>query len=380
MARRSFPLFAAGLLAAGLLVAGCFGGPPPPPRPTQACGQTFTSPSQYQTSFENLGHTDTGWVTADGFVPTSLPGRTLWWMSDTMTGTANPDNSVPNPRNVHNTVVEQGGGCLTPRFGSPEFIPAPSGHWYWPGSTIVEGNTLLVVAYLVGPGSDPPPFNFSIVRTTVIRYSLPNLSLQDVTNLPVQNALPEPYKGGQIYWGIRSVDVDGTVYLYGTTRRSNLGPADVWVARAPFAQVTNPDSWEFFTGLPDLLAWNSNFILAQPMSFPAAPDDAKAPTGQFSVARYGSKYLASAVNDVLDTRVRAWIADSPQGPWQYVGVVATADLKNNHQLVYDARVADLPGSGWTAVYNVNDHDHQQQDFTLYRGQFAKPTGLPALSP
>jgi hypothetical protein len=38
---------------------------------------------------------------------------------------------------------------------------------------------------------------------------------------------------------------NGTVYLYGTTRRSNLGPADVWVAKAPFARVTNASAWQY---------------------------------------------------------------------------------------------------------------------------------------
>src|SRR5262245_56493720 len=102
------------LVVVGLLVAaGCFPSPPPPP-PTQVCGQSFGSASQDQTSFYNLGHIGTGWITADGFGPASLPdGRVLWWMSDTMTGTANPDNSVTNVGNVHNSAVEQGGGCLT---------------------------------------------------------------------------------------------------------------------------------------------------------------------------------------------------------------------------------------------------------------------------
>jgi hypothetical protein len=120
MARHSITLLVAGLLAA----AGCVGTKPtPPPRParaTQICGQAFTSPDWYRIAYSNLARANAGWVTVDGFVPVDLQdGCTAWWMSDRMTGTANPDNSVSNIGNVHNSVVLQGGGCLTGNSGTP---------------------------------------------------------------------------------------------------------------------------------------------------------------------------------------------------------------------------------------------------------------------
>ena len=67
----------------------------------------------------------------------------------------------------------------------------------------------------------------------------------------MQNAPQVIYNGGQIPSGIRSGrGADGNVYLYGTTKRSNLGPADAWVARAPFAQVTNPSAWDTLRTFP----------------------------------------------------------------------------------------------------------------------------------
>jgi hypothetical protein len=107
-----------------LAAAGCVGTkPPPPPRParaTQICGQAFTNPDWYRIAYYNLAHANAGWVTAAGFVPVDLQDRrTAWWLSDTMTGTANPDNSVSNIGNVHNSVVLQGGSCLTGNSGTP---------------------------------------------------------------------------------------------------------------------------------------------------------------------------------------------------------------------------------------------------------------------
>jgi len=373
------------ILAAVLcfVAAGCIAGPPPPPPPpefaTEVCGASYASPSAYQNSFHLLTHGNTGWIHADGYVPALLPdGRTAWWMSDTGVGTVNADNSANPEGSVHNSLVLQEPTCLRPVLGGQahqwtDLMPAAGGRWYWPGSAVVENNTLLVFAYLMGPGNDPPPFNFTVLGTAVVRYSLPGLARQSMTNLPVQHAPSLVYNGGLIPWGIRSVRAaDGSVYIYGTTKRSNLGPADVWVARAPFAQVTNQSAWQYFTGLPAPLDWSSDSSLAQPMSFSGSPStDAAAPLGQLSVTQYGTKYLAAASSDVLDTRIRAWIGDGPQGPWSYLGVVATAATQQG-QIAYDARVANLTGAGWTAVYSVNGDPHNVEDVRLYRGQFAAP--------
>jgi hypothetical protein len=381
VARRSLILLVIGLVAA----AGCFGGdpaPPPPPRPAQLCGLSFGRAEDYQSAYFGLGHANTGWITADGFAPVSLPdGSTAWWMSDTMTGTANPDNSVSNVGNVHNSVVTQGGGCLTPRFSIPAVIPETGGAWYWPGSSIVQGNTMLVFAYKVAPASGPAGFNWQILGTAVARFSVPSLQLvSGPTDMPTNTS---PFPGGAIPWGIRSMlnPADGKVYLYGTTRRSGIGPSDIWAARAPFDQVTNQSQWEFSTGLPEPApglpapdpAWTSQFALAQPMTFTGNDS----PLAQFSVVPYGNRYLAGAARaDAFktngETSMRAWIADSPQGPWQTLGDVTTFHEKTPDQIAYDARIVKLPGAGWTVVYSVNDPIRQQQNFTLYGGQFVAP--------
>src|SRR5262249_15109345 len=215
-----------------------------------------------------LGHTGTGWVTADGFVPTALPdGRTAWWMSDTMTGSANPDNSVSNVGNVHNTIVQQSGGCLTPTFGNPEMVPNGGSAWYWPGSAVVQGNTMAVFAYKLVPAAGQPGFDWQVVGTAVARFALPSLQLiSGPVDMPSNTG---PNGGGPIPWGIRSFlnPTDGMVYLYGTTKFPS-GPfvgADAWLARAPF---NNPTQLEYFTNPPPTSpAWSTNFNSAQPMSF-----------------------------------------------------------------------------------------------------------------
>lgn len=391
MTHRTLMLLAAGLLAA----AGCFGGPPPPPppvQPTQICGQAFGTANQYQTAFFNLGHAGTGWVTADGFVPVALPdGTTAWWMSDTMTGAPNGTNGVPSPGNRHNTLVQQGGSCLTPRFGSPDVINGTGGQFYWPGSAVIQDNTMLVFAHKVVPASGPPGFDWRVVGQSMARFSLPSLQLLgSPVDLPQDNA---PDGGQAVPWGIRSHfnAADGMVYLYGTTSVT-AGPfiaAEAWLARAPFSQPTN---LEYFTNplLPTDPAWSTDFADAQPMTFTrnALPDGA--PLAQLSVVPYGNRYLAGAFeadtwgDEQGRSFVRAWVSDTPYGPWQMVvdvtgapQTIATFQRRTADQIAYGAMIAQLPGAGWTVVYSSNDPIRQWNDFTLYRGEFATPTGLPS---
>jgi hypothetical protein len=402
MARRSLLLLVAGLLVA----AGCIGGsgipPPPPQRPTQLCGLSFNSAGDYHSAFESLGHADTGWITADGFVPAKLPdGRVVWWMSDTMTGTVGGGNSVPSPVNVHDSTVEQGGGCLTPHLAT---IPYGS-TWYWPGSTVVVGNTLEVFSYkVVSNPNKAYPYDWDITGTSVTRFSLPSLQrTAGPTDVHVDHAPQNPYKGGIVPWGIRSFynAADGNVYLYGTTKRTGdpFPAADAWVARAPFGQEEN--ALEYFTNpnpldvpplscvvVPPLPTWSGNFDCAKPMTFTSnTPMAGMSPVAQLSVAPSNGSFRGTAFSGdgfTGSTPVWAWTATDPQGPWARVEnvngtpkTIATFAPRTPQQFAYDARIADLPaGTGLTVVYGVNDPFNQNQDFTLYRGEFAHPNGLP----
>jgi hypothetical protein len=81
--------------------------------------------------------------------------------------------------------------------------------------------------------------------------------------------------------------------------------------------------------------------------------------------------------------VRGWTSNAPEGPWEMVLTgngqpqnVATFQRRTADQLAYGARIAPLPGAGWTVVYSVDDPIRQWDDFTLYRGGFKAPIGFP----
>jgi hypothetical protein len=52
------------------------------------------------------------------------------------------------------------------------------------------------------------------------------------------------------------------------------------------------------------------------------------------------------INDAafLTVTLGAWIAENPDGPWQYLGVAATETVQQG-QIGYDAKVVDLTGAG-----------------------------------
>jgi hypothetical protein len=314
-------------------------------------------------------------------------------MSDTMTGTVGGGTSVPNPVNVHDSTVEQGDGCLTPHLAK---IPYGS-TWYWPGSTVVVGNTMEVFSYKVVPASGQPGFEWRVVGTSVTRFTLPGLQLVSGPDDMPTNTIST---GEAIPWGIRSFlnPADNMVYLYGTTKHpipnTLYTDGEAWVARAPAGQETDQSKWEFFTdstvALPDcptlpppLPPWSTKFACAKPMKFTKSDGSAVgSPLAQLSAVPYGNRrYLAGAfVWDTVAPEIGAWTSDSPSGPWVQQSSNAAMFHPRDRQIAYDARIAKLPGPGWTVVYSENDPYNQNGDFTLYRGEFATPNGLPPESP
>jgi hypothetical protein len=235
---------------------------------------------------------------------------------------------------------------------------------------------------VLSDSSQPYPYDWRVVGTSVTSFSLPSLQLiVGPTALPVLKNLT----GELIPWGIRSFfnASDNKVYLYGTSIHptSFVPQPDAWLARAPADQVTNQSQWEFFTDAPSGDPWSSNFADAKPMEF---TNNGGPPLAQLSVVPYGNRYLAGAFGwDTLSSDINAWVSDTPWGPWARINnadgtahAVATFQKRTNDQFAYDAHIVNLPGAGWTVVYGANDPNGQRLDFTLYRGQFASPNGLP----
>ena len=183
---------------------------------------------------------------------------------------------------------------------------------------------------LVEPADGPPGFGFRVVGTSIATYQLPGLTLTAVTPLP----FAEP---AGVSWGSGAVRVGDTVYVYGAAA------GNAYVARVPFERVTT-GSWTFWTGT----TWGMRDALG-PMTFPDGT-----PARPVFVTASGAGFVAVGFPEALpDPTIAGWTASRPQGPWRARGVLATATLQPG-QFPYDARATELPGVGWTIVYNVND--------------------------
>jgi hypothetical protein len=300
-----------------------------------------------------------GWSTADGYVPVTLPdGRTAWLMSDTLLAPP-ATKTATGGTFVHNSIVVQRGHCFTPVMGGTveqrdDLVPELDDRACWQSAGVAQATTLLVFCTDVVQADGPPGFGFRVVGTTIATFTLPGLSFTSRVPLPFSEA-------GGVQWGTGTVQRGGWVYVYGVAAGAQF------VARVRSDRVT-AGPWKFWTGT----AWGPREAL-RPMTF--ASDTSVMPV---IVTPRGAGFVAVGFARPLpDPVMVGWTATAPQGPWRPLGTVATATLRPG-QYAYDARAVDLGPARWAIVYNVNDPVAAATDPSAYGGRFvAAPRAIRA---
>ena len=381
MARRLQVGSIAALLAAAVL-AGCL--PVAPPPATQYCASsTPTSAAGYQSAFDSLRQTYTGWVTADGAVPVNLPdGRVVWMFGDTYTGRANADGTVPSSDGfIHNSFVVQSGPCFAPlmdgsRTTPSSTVPDPSpGQWYWPTAGVVDGGVLRVFLYHVEQAAGGAPgLNFNVVDMRLASFALPSLTLLSVQTLPFPADPTHPYGAT-----VLSVPSTGYVYAYGATQGGGNG-GNSYVARTPAGDVAS-GPWQFFTGT----SWVTDPTQAAPMAWPGAPahplfGSGAGPDAQLWVVPFDGGYLGTAEPvDAFSSTIAAFTSSSPAGPWTYFGSIASTPT---NIASYDAATRlNLPGTTAPVVeFSTNNTAFSGAAPTIsgYGPHFVAPSALPGV--
>ena len=299
---------------------------------------TPSNAAGYQAAFDGLRTANTaGWIANDGGIPVTLAdGRTIWLFGDTLTGSPPTIGDFAN-----NGFVVQEGPCFRP-VTEPIPDPAPD-QFVWPTGAVQEGNTLLVVGFHMRRGG-VPPFDFELVNIAVALFSLPALTLQSVTDLP----LPISPSYGE------NLLVEGQhVYVYGQTREpvpNNFPTPRHYVARAPLGGVLDASAWRFWQNVPaGQDPWSSNVAQdADPMLFDNS--ETGGPLAGFSVGFNGS-YVGSAFPiDVFETdSIRTWSGAGPGGPWTRRPVPAVTGVNTWYgQLAFPTRFA----YGGRIIFNV----------------------------
>ncbi len=324
------------------------------PTATQYCTPSPpASAPEYQAAFDALRTTDTGWVSADGAVPISLPdGRTVWIFGDTYVGAPDSSGRIgADDALVRNSFVIQQGGCFTPRFGGTPaaptaLIPSPApNEWYWPASGVVDGNVLRIFLWHMRYDAGPvPSLDFQTLDVRVATFSLPDLSLVAVQPLPFPTSADRPY-------GATAFSApDGNVYLFGMSGRN------VYAARAPLGQLLQNGSWTFASGDPSDPSWSPDPEQAIPMQWQNLPSllpllgPGSGPAAQPWVSSYGSEYLATAkLADGLSDDVSVFTGPTPAGPWTYLCPIASTAAPG---LAADNAMLHAPTTNPMVIYST----------------------------
>ena len=304
-----------------------------------------------------------------------------WFLGDTLVGKQqSPGVLAPGYGFVHNAVQVQSSACLESKLAGTsaartDWFPMPNRtDFYWPAGVFADSSNLNLILLLVRPveregegfdfyvaGIRVAPLGADLRAKAIVRPApLPDTSSAAQFNIPYGN------------WAAQ----DGTyVYLYGSARSSGFVISNYVVRAAPNNVVSGP--WEYWTGT----GWSADSTSAAAMAF----EDGSAPMSQLRVTRYGNGWIGIAKRiDGYTEDVTAWYSSSPAGPWQRVptpagdGRIATTPIPEPEDLAYGAALVDLPGAGWTVMWNVNALPISEVEANIrrYGPKFVAPSNLP----
>lgn len=314
---------------------------------------------------------DDGWTGGDGTNSVLLPdGRTVWLFADTFLGAVNPDLTRPTTAPlIHNSLVVQDGATLTTLHGGSRKAPralfplADGAAWYWPADATVEGQSLrLVLLRFLRHG--PEGWAWRWVGTDLASLRLPDLALQSVVPLPVDNG---------VRYGSAILEAPDHTYVYGV---EDLGAAKFChLARAQPDRLLGP--WEFFDGR----GWSPS-----PAATTRLLADSIGP--EFSVLAVAGGYALITIDTSPPLsqwrEIVAYVASHPAGPWTVRTLLYVApEADHEHRFVYNAHAHPQFGGDPSLLvsYNVNSFRLEDiyADANLFRARFVR-VALPHLPP
>ncbi|MFI6604214.1 phospholipase A2 [Nonomuraea sp. NPDC050536] len=349
-------LMATVLLMAGLLIT---------PAAASAQQAAPATAADVTAMWANYGDNGSGhWTGGDASVSVPLPdGRIAWLYADTFLGTVNDDYSrSPDTPFINNSLVVQDGTTLGPTLhggtaANPTALVTPSsaGDFYWVADGTVEDNKLKVLYGKYTTTGQGPPLGFALAGTALATFSLPDLKLTSVRDLPTS---------GKIGWGSALMEDGAQTYIYGSEYAD--GVKFVHVARAAQGALDGP--WEYWTGSD----WSSQESASKPLMSGGGE--------AMSVGKVGNQYVAVTQenNEVFSSWIVAYVAASPTGPFTgpiYLHEAIEPELSGWKQFVYAARVhPELSAPGKLLLsYDVNvwDKNDDFQDARVYRPRFVE---------
>jgi hypothetical protein len=299
-------------------------------------------------------------------------GRNFFAFGDTSYYGLNSNGSAgPLQGFGNNSAWVQSGNCFTllDRAGPGRrswVLPLQQDHsFYWPGASVVVGPRLYVFMQRMIPHST---FGTSL-GAAVAAFDLPSLKLARITPIPWMAT--RVFGNGAVYDG-------GYIYAYAPQKRTCAFcfSADMYVARVPESQITDPSAWRFRSGSH----WVNDRSAAAPVLSAAVSNT--------DVRHYGNGFLLITKSvSIIGPPVEAWWAPNPEGPWRDLGTVYSipdppparvrgftyhAAYTYNPVVLATTRLAD---GGLLGAYDVNTFDpaDAQRDGRLFGPRFFSVT-------
>ncbi|MGA4838658.1 hypothetical protein [Streptomyces sp. G45] len=298
---------------------------------------------------------DDDWSGGDGTHSVRLPdGRLLWLFSDTFLGRVNPPPNqegqphkwrAPNAPMVRNSgVVTSRSGALERTLPTPLFADPAPGQWRWPVAATVEprgpGDDEQVVRVLLWTrATGPKPWIFGVpAATEVATLSLPDLTVEGITQISDQRGVPDPER--RVLFGTTLVDDGDVTYVFGgnDAQTASRPSSHAYVARVPRGELADPTAWRYWNGR----AWSRSGT-----GRPVLGDGGHKGVGSaFTVVRSEGTYvlLTMAAGARGLTTVTSYWSCSPTGPWHGPARGFAPPLPG-----------DTAADGTTAAYNPQAH-------------------------
>jgi len=272
-----------------------------------------------------------GWIAGDATFSIALPEqKTLWLFGDSFIGTVKPDNSiVSGAKMIRNCAILQVGDSLTALFGgtfqNPKSFVASTddnSSWYWPEHGIVENDTLKIFFSEFVLASGPAGFNFKYKALHLARFTFPDITLVDFTQLPY-------YDINEVCYGNSILVENGYTYIYGRKEADTVYHISYpHIARVPEGNIMVP--WEFYNGS----SWSTAPNETQRIS-PVAVSQ------EYGVFKLNNRYIIINQEIWFSTKINSYTSDLPQGPW------------NNKMVLYDTPIL------FKNVFTYNAFPHPQ---------------------
>jgi hypothetical protein len=317
-----------------------------------------------------------GWIGGDGAFSVALsPTRTLWLFNDTWVG------KIRNGRRTDATMVNNTVGIQDRAAGQVNFtikrgsdgkaaaliVPADGHGWFWPQAAAFDHGRLNMFLSQIEKTKDGGAFGFRGIGQWLA-------TVGDVGRLPDSWQVEQVKMPNVIYskeralgWGATVLRVGDDLYIYGFDehRGKFLPDRRMVVARVPAKSVGDFASWRYFRDGDWVEDYHNPMRLFDGLAT------------EYSVTKYGDRYLAVYTENGMSPRIVGRLADQPWGPWSSPAVLFECPEPSRDKKIfsYAAKAHPHLSSGREVVvsYCVNSFDFWQvaREADLYWPRFVR---------